>query len=76
MLSIIGGYLAADIYASRTQSAIRLETDEANDVAKESKEASDNPLHNINIPNRTLYIMFATSIIGSFVSANFFVVIT
>jgi hypothetical protein len=41
---------------------------------KHPGEASDNPLSGIDVPQKVLAIMFATSIVGSTVSAFIFVV--
>lgn len=74
---ILGAYLAADIRASLRRSRIRLENESddshATKVLREG-EATDNPLHEVDVPKKTLYIMFAGSIIGAIISANIFVV--
>lgn len=37
-------------------------------------EASDNPLRNVDIPKKTLYILFGVALVGTIISANVFVV--
>jgi len=73
--AIIGAYLAADIRALYYKSPIRLELNTEDGPVNDlnPSEASDNPLHKVDVPKKTLYIMIAGSIIGAIISANIFV---
>jgi hypothetical protein len=84
IISSMNGALVAAIYQTLREAKsggvagrIRLNGDEDNngEISKASQgEAIDNPLAHIDIPRKTVIIMFAVSVVGSVISAFIFTV--